>query len=281
MVNDGSSDDTLDVLKTIKDSRLKYFTQNNKGASAARNAAYKMSSGSFIKFMDADDLVSPDCLLMQVNAIIEKPDCIASGKWGRFYAADASDFKLSPENVWQDMPGIDWLIESLIETGANMMQPGIFLIPRAVVDSSGPWDESLSLIDDFDFMVRVISRAKLVMFCETAILKYRSGVSGNLSGKSSKGHMDSAFRSLHFGVEQILAVKSDARSRKACANTYQRWSYLFYPFHQQLYYQLEKEIRQLGGSGIAIIGSKPFLMLVKIVGWKWAKRIRLLITGNE
>lgn len=281
VVDDGSSDDTVNVLKAINDDKLRYITQTNRGASAARNAAYKHSSGDFIKFMDADDLLSPDCIDCQLQKIINHPNSIASAKWGRFQQADKSDFKLSPEKVWKDLTGIDWLVDSLMDTGANMMQPGIFLIPRAVIEKAGPWDESLSLIDDFDYMVRVITNSAWVFFCENAVLMYRSGLSHSLSGKNSPLHMASAFNSLSQGIEQILNTRNDAATRQACANTYQRWSYQFYPFHQPLYSQLEKKINNLGGSNNPIIGSRPFLALAKLVGWKRAKKIRLLITGNE
>ncbi|MBC7695211.1 MAG: glycosyltransferase family 2 protein [Burkholderiales bacterium] len=281
VVNDGSLDDTLDVLKNIKENRLKFVTQKNEGASAARNAALRLSSGSFIKFMDGDDLIGPDSLQSQLQAIIDKPGCIASAKWGRFYAADASDFKLSPENVWRDMTGIDWLIESLFETGANMMQPGIFLIPRQLIESAGPWNESLSLIDDFEYMVRVITNSNMVLFCEDAILMYRSGLQNSLSGKDSAIHMASASKSLQLGVAQILTTRNDSITRQACANTYKRWAYQFYPMHKTLYLELEKEVEKLGGSKTVIISSKLFYLLTKFVGWKLAKRIKILITGNQ
>lgn len=57
VVDDGSTDTGLQVLKSIKDKRLKVFTQRNKGASAARNYAYKESKGLYIQHLDADDFL--------------------------------------------------------------------------------------------------------------------------------------------------------------------------------------------------------------------------------
>ena len=281
VVDDGSADNTLGILMNIKDDRFRYTSQPNRGAAAARNKALAMSKGMFIKFMDADDLISKTCIAEQVSKIINQPDCIASAKWGRFYADDFSDFKLSPEKIWKDLPGIDWIIDSLIESGGNMMQPGIFLIPRNIIEKAGPWNEWLSLIDDFDYMIRVISHSFSVLFCEEAILMYRSGVSNNLSGKKNSKHMQSAFKSLKLGIERILEIKNDSRSRLACANTYQRWAYQFYPSHQELLQEAEKMIIQLGGSNLQIIGSKKYVFLSKFVGWKRARRLRLFFTRNE
>lgn len=277
VVDDGSTDNTVTVLKNIKDERLKFTTQPNKGASAARNKAYQLSSGSFIKFMDADDLLSANCVETQLNKIIDHPDSIASAKWGRFYLADQSDFILSPEKVWKDLPGIDWLVNSLIDTGANMMQPGIFLLPRQIVEMEGPWNESLSLIDDFEYMVRVISNSKMVLFCEDATLMYRSGLENSLSGKNSAIHMASAFQSLKLGVDQLLRTRNDSITRQACANTYQRWSYQFYPQYKIMYEELQHEIKKLGGSNTPIIGGKIFNRMSKLMGWKNAKKLKIFI----
>jgi len=64
IVNDGSSDDTLSVADSFakKDSRFKVITQDNKGASVARNTGYANSVSEFVTFVDADDLLTPDAL---------------------------------------------------------------------------------------------------------------------------------------------------------------------------------------------------------------------------
>ncbi|QYS90674.1 glycosyltransferase family 2 protein [Flavobacterium covae] len=56
IVNDGSTDKSLEIVKNINDSRIKIFEQNNKGVSSARNLGIKNATGSLIAFLDADDL---------------------------------------------------------------------------------------------------------------------------------------------------------------------------------------------------------------------------------
>ena len=277
VVDDGSTDNTLHVLSQVNDARLKYSVQANKGASAARNAAFANSSGEFIKFMDSDDLISPNCLEVQLKKIINQPGCIASATWGRFYREDGSDFKPAPETVWKDLPGIDWLINSLIDSGANMMQPGIFLVPRNIIEKAGAWNETLSLIDDFDYMIRVISNTSSVLFCEDSLLMYRSGISISLSGKKSAKHMQSAWESLNLGVAQILNVQNDVRSRLACANTYQHWAFQFFPYHRALYFKAAQKVKELGGSNIRLRGGKLYKILSMIIGWKNAIRLKMFL----
>lgn len=281
VADDGSTDGTVELMQSITDERFKYILLPNRGGAAARNSAYELSSGQYIKFMDSDDLMGRDSIAIQLEKIIDQPDCIASAKWGRFYKEDATDFKLAVETVWKDLPGIDWLIDSLIGTGANMMQPGIFLIPRNIVEKAGRWNESLTLIDDFDFMIRIISAGKMVLFCEDAVLMYRSGIANNLSGKTSPKHMISAFTALNIGIENILKIQDDRRTRLACANTYKRWSYLFYPGYMEYYRAMEKSIDQLGGSNISMVGTKWFNLLVKLIGWKNTKKIKIYLSGKQ
>lgn len=61
-MDDGSTDHSLDILNFYqkKDSRIKVFTQENSGPSAARNKALDMAKGDYISFVDSDDFLKPD-----------------------------------------------------------------------------------------------------------------------------------------------------------------------------------------------------------------------------
>lgn len=274
IIDDGSTDATSSILKSITDKRLQYIYQENKGASAARNKAFQISTGSFIKFMDADDILSENFVEEQVLAIENESDCIASSKWGIFRKPDMSDFVFVKEKVWKDMSGIDWVIESLIDYGRNMTQPGIFLIPRKLIEQEGLWDESLSLIDDFEFMMRILTASKKVKFCQNAILYYRSGMAESLSRQISVKHLDSAFRSQLLGVETLLSRRNNDASRLAAANSLQLWAYGFYPNNIKYYLLFQKKIQELGGSSLKIEGGKIYKSISKILGWKMAKRFK-------
>ena len=64
-INDGSTDESLSILKKYeeKDSRVKVISQKNKGAAAARNVGLSQASGEFLSILDADDIFDPDMLL--------------------------------------------------------------------------------------------------------------------------------------------------------------------------------------------------------------------------
>lgn len=58
LVDDGSSE-SLDELAELKDERIRYVRQQNKGPSAARNAGLDLAHGRYIAFLDADDIFWP------------------------------------------------------------------------------------------------------------------------------------------------------------------------------------------------------------------------------
>lgn len=71
LVNDGSTDGSEKVIKQFKDSRLRYYHQENQGAAAGRNAAINKATAPFIALLDADDYWYPHYLEEQ-NRLIEK-----------------------------------------------------------------------------------------------------------------------------------------------------------------------------------------------------------------
>ena len=61
-VDDGSTDDSAAVLASFTDSRLIVAAQENRGAAAARNAGLRLCRARYVLFLDADDVLLPDCL---------------------------------------------------------------------------------------------------------------------------------------------------------------------------------------------------------------------------
>lgn len=62
IIDDGSSDHTSQICTDfcLKDKRIQYYYQKNRGLSAARNAGFRHASGKFIAYLDADDYVEFD-----------------------------------------------------------------------------------------------------------------------------------------------------------------------------------------------------------------------------
>jgi glycosyltransferase involved in cell wall biosynthesis len=276
IVNDGSTDDTAATLQKFTDSRISVYDQENAGQCAAANRAFKLSKGRLIKFMDADDVISPHCLANQVKCIGERTDRIASAAWGRFYNDDFSTFKMNKELITNICSPIDWLV-SAMDGKQVMLQCGIWLIPRNILEKSGLWNERLSLINDFEFMIRVMLNASEIHFAENAVLCYRSGLPNSLSSLKSNDGARSAFNSIEMGTSYMLAYELSDRVKKVCAACFQNFIYSFYPFHQPLIRCAEAKVRELGGASIPFESGGFTSLLLKLVGWKTVKKLKMLL----
>jgi glycosyltransferase involved in cell wall biosynthesis len=62
VVNDGSTDRSLEILQQVKDHRLRIIDHSNRGVGAARNRGLEESSGEYLAFLDTDDSWHPNCL---------------------------------------------------------------------------------------------------------------------------------------------------------------------------------------------------------------------------
>ena len=71
IIDDGSTDDTRSVIQVNK--RIKYYHQENKGLSSARNFGIEKSRGDYLVFLDADDWLEKDALQLNYAVIQNKP----------------------------------------------------------------------------------------------------------------------------------------------------------------------------------------------------------------
>lgn len=75
IVDDGSTDGSMNEVMAIHDPRIRLIRQENSGVAAARNRGISESRGEFVAFIDADDRWSPDYLSTQMSLIQTYPDC--------------------------------------------------------------------------------------------------------------------------------------------------------------------------------------------------------------
>ena len=95
IINDGSSDNSENVIKHFNDTRIQYYSQVNKGQCAASNFGLTKAKGKYIKFFDADDVMNVTHLEAQILKLNGRIDAVSSCKWGRFYNNDLASLNFS------------------------------------------------------------------------------------------------------------------------------------------------------------------------------------------
>lgn len=273
VINDGSTDDSLAAAKQFEPQGVRVVDQPNRGASAARNHGLSLARGEFIQFLDADDLISPEKIGAQVELLRDRPaGTVATCAWGRFQD-DPRTARFVDDAVFRDFVPVDFLVLAG-DTGA-MMHPSCWLLPRAVVDRAGPWDESLSLNDDGEYFARALLASAGMAYAATGRSYYRSGLPGSLSQQRGERARRSQFRSLELITQHLLAAEDTPRTRQAAANYFQRFIHDFFPFPADLMKAAAARVGTLGGAtlGLPPMGART-AALARALGWKNVWRLK-------
>jgi len=276
IVDDGSTDATLAVAQAHASAQIRVATQPNRGASAARNHAYALATGSYIQYLDADDLLHPQKISAQMAALRgQSTRVLSSSAWGIFYDVP-SDEQLRSTVLWQDYSEpTDWLLAAW---GHGVwMQPSAWLAHRELLEAAGPWNEQLSLHDDGEFFCRVVLASSQVVFCRQARSYYRKGLADSLSSGRSLRAVRSHLEVACLYEQHLLARRSDAAARQVCATIFQHFIYEYYPAYPELRAVAASHVKALGGSTAAPISTPLFQKLDALVGWRLSKRIQNVV----
>ena len=270
VVENGSTDKSCQVVKSIDDKRLSVFQILTPNAAAARNYGYQKATGTYIIFLDSDDVMASNKIELQLKAISAKPKgWVACCAWAKF-KTNTKEAVISPQKVWAIQNPIDWCLQSWM--GEGMMIPGCWLIPKPIIDKVGLWDERLSLHDDGEFMCRVLLASKGNVFVENTVVYYRQQDNSLSRDHTSKKAAESALLVYKSYQQQILKFQDSKLTRRALARNFSRFVYEYYPAHAQLIKEAYREINELGVKP-PLVGSPSFKLIQRIVGFKLAMRL--------
>lgn len=275
VVDDGSRDRTAEIARQFESQGVKVFTQKNQGAAAARNTAFSLSQGDYIQWLDADDLLGPDKVAKQVEALgnAPNPKLLISGEWGRFlYRPEHAKFV--PSALWCDLSRVEWLVRKLSQN--VYMQTASWLVSRQLTEAAGPWDTRLLGDDDGEYFCRVLMASEGVRFVPGAKVYYRSSGSASLSyiGGSDKKR-DAQWLSMKLHINYIRSLEDSQRVRAACVQFLQNWMVFFYPERLDLFEQAAELADSLGGRLETPRLSWKYSWIQTLFGWRLARRAQL------
>jgi len=185
VVDDGSTDNTEEVLARISDSRLQVFHVSNSGVSRARNIGLDAARGDIITFLDADDRWLPNMLEMQVKLLCAEPEVTSAfANFVRFTEGEA----VLPRDQFSYYPELDEIPVREARGGAGkVIQGDAFCqlvkfneIPaftqvlafKAQAVKGRRFNSALRLCEDTEFMLQTI-RGERVAFNATVLAEVR------------------------------------------------------------------------------------------------------------
>lgn len=150
VVDDGSGDNTADLLESIADDRLMTIRYpDNRGAAAARNAGIQASRGALIAFLDSDDAWKSDKLELQVSSL-EGSEPGVGVVYSQFIRVKGTQERVYPADV-SDLQGD--LYEELLF--GNLVSTQVALVRRECFEKVGLFDENLPCLLDWDLWLRI------------------------------------------------------------------------------------------------------------------------------
>jgi glycosyltransferase involved in cell wall biosynthesis len=274
IVDDGSRDQTVAVARQFAANNISVVTQENQGASAARNRAFELSQGDYIQWLDADDLLSPAKVAKQMAAAEECQDTLLllSSGWGYImYRPSRAQFLRTP--LWCNLSPLEWLLRKMAQ---NLhMQTATWLVSRELTQAAGPWDTRLSLDDDGEYFCRVVLLSDEIRFVPGAKVFYRQPGSDRLSNiDQSDKKLESQFLSIKLHLAYLRSLEEGERVRAASLAYLQTWYGWFLGERPDLARELEQLAANLGGQLEAPRLPWKYLWIQKLFGWTVAKRVR-------
>ena len=247
IVDDGSTDNSLEIAKEYENryGNIIVDRQKNSGASKARNRAFELSTGEYIQYLDADDLLDSEKISTQIVLLEGKKErSVVFSKWGSFHK-DISSV------IWKDLPvnkSYDNSKQFLIELWASGMAAviHIWLVPRILIEESKGWDEKLAVNQDGEFFARIVLSSNGTYFTNKSLCYYRIDNSESIS----KSVTTKALQARLYSYETYIKLMEDNLDEievcRSLALVYSRYIYNTDLSNLKLIKEAQEKIEFLG-----------------------------------
>lgn len=172
VVDDGSSDETGRITRTFGEA-VRYVRQTNAGDAAARNTGIRHAIGSYLAFLDADDLWRPTKLEAQMALLAAEPS-IGAAQCGAVFV----DEELRPLEIRTCRPGRLDLWDVLCFRNLPAFSSSV-LMRRSCLERIGETDLSVRGKDEWDLAIRVTRWCSLACVAEPLVLRRVHGASAS------------------------------------------------------------------------------------------------------
>jgi len=167
LVDDGSTDNTSEVLSNFGDQISVIYHRENRGLSAARNAGIRVSKGKYVAFLDADDVWMPNKLRLQVKLLDQNSDVGLVFSDMTYFGKRCGSKKRAFQEV---SPSSGKVFKDLFVK--DFIPMPTVIVRKICFEKVGLFDESLTSCEDHDMWVRIAKFFK-VDYVDAPLAKYR------------------------------------------------------------------------------------------------------------
>lgn len=206
VVDDGSTDDTRQLLQAQYDERIHLIQQRNQGPAIARNTGVEAAQGEYIQFCDTDDLLHPTKIERCLPYIVNQPDIGLVYTRFRFVDRDGkTPLSLPPSSLLPDNSFCD-LISSNgapIQTSTTLFRKSAFLTV-----SGFRADEDQRCAEDWDLLLRLATQYRMVGVDEILVdyRKHPEGITASDPLMMAQGRLQTVQYARHYdGREKCLS----------------------------------------------------------------------------
>lgn len=180
VIDDGSTDDSVESLRSEFGDNICVIEQANQGPGAARNAGLERVTGDYVWLMDSDDLASLNKLEVQVAALRANSADVVYGPWARVFFDQNSLYPESPVLQQRAVPSERSVLEWFMTDWSLVFQHCLFR--ATAIKHAGYYRTDLWTCDDTEYFVRVLSTGAKTVFEDQSITLYRCNDTGKVTG---------------------------------------------------------------------------------------------------
>lgn len=169
IVDDGSTDDTVEIVHSYQDKRIKLVClSENCGANIARNAGIKLAKGEYIAFQDSDDEWLEDKLEIQINYMqqTDKKICYCP------YILYEDTVKTIIPDPSENKEQYGEKLKETLRTG-NVVPAPALVIHKQVIEIAGMFDETMRRLQDYEYAIRLCQCSEIAYIDRPLLNAYR------------------------------------------------------------------------------------------------------------
>lgn len=170
VVDDGSTDDTVAIVRAVADPRLHLMTNDSAGVSSARNLGARHASGDWLVFLDADDRLRPGAVAALLAAAHRAPRVVLV--YGDYNTIDSEGRQIGRRELLKGRRKPSGDVLARLTSGNFIVNGGIALIRAEAFRAVGGFDVSLRYCEDWHCWCRLAAIGEFA-FAPQLLLDYR------------------------------------------------------------------------------------------------------------